>query len=414
MLSRAAWMGWFALGAAIAALGLWLIYQLPPVKYRLEWRLDAAEGIVRGWIRPQELLPTPSGADRSLAVPTARPSPTPAATPNEPAPTPEASPTPLSDVVRLPSPRWERQDWNNCGPATLALALRFYGWEGDQFEISALLKPDRGDKNVNVEELVFYVRTRAGWLQADYRVGGDLETLKRFIAAGYPVMVEKGFILAEGDGGGGWAGHYALLTGYDDARAVFVAQDTNPGSGGPDRLIGYAELDEGWRAFNRVFVYIYPPDDQPTIDRLLGPDRDPEVNRQRALEIAQAEIEADPQDAYAWFNLGTNLTYFARYGEAAQAFDMALSLGLPWRFTRYQFTPYIAYFHQGRFQDVIDLADATLFRTSKAEESMLWRGWARFRLGDLRGAVEDFRAALAVNPNYIDAQYALQYVGAAP
>jgi tetratricopeptide (TPR) repeat protein len=122
-------------------------------------------------------------------------------------------------------------------------------------------------------------------------------------------------------------------------------------------------------------------------------------------------IDSDPEDVFAWFNMGTNLLYFERYGEAAQAYDNALALGLPWRFTRYQFGPYIAYFNQGRFEDVINLADATLYRTNKAEESMLWRGWARYRLGDLHGAMEDFRAALVVNPNYLDAQYALDFLG---
>lgn len=407
---------WFALGALLAGLLSWAAYQMPPVRYRLEWRLDMAAGIVRGWLYPGDTLPTPEGAAAFLATPTALPSPTAAPTRSArptsgPPPTPTATPTPLPPSVRLPSPEWERQDWNNCGPATLALGLRFYGWQGDQFTISELLKPDRGDKNVNVEELVYYVRTRAGWLNADFRVGGDLETLKRFLAAGYPVMVEKGFILDPSDGGGGWAGHYLLLTGYDDAEGVFIAQDTNPGTGGPDRRVPYAELDEGWRQFNRVFIYIYPPQDEPVIQALLGPDADPDVNRQRALETARREIEADPADPYAWFNLGTNLVYFERYGEAAQAFDTALALGLPWRFTRYQFGPYIAYFHQGRFEDVIDLAEATLRRTPKSEEALLWRGWARYRLGDLNGAVADFRAALEVNPNYLDAQYALDFLG---
>ncbi len=288
--------------------------------------------------------------------------------------------------------------------------MRYFGWQGDQFDISDLLKPDRGDKNVNVEELVYYVRTRAGWLNADFRVGGTLETLKRFLAAGYPVIVEKGFILDETDGGGGWAGHYLLLTGYDDAAQTFTVQDTNPGTGGQDRLITYEALDEGWRAFNRVFIYIYFPQDQAVIDGLLGEDGDPDQNRVRALAAAQAEVEADPEDAFAWFNLGTNQVYFERYGEAASAYDTALSLGLPWRYTRYQFGPYIAYFHQGRFEDVIELADATLFRTYKAEESLLWRGWARYRLGDLFGSVEDFQSALGINPNYIDAQYGLDFV----
>jgi len=52
---------------------------------------------------------------------------------------------------------------------------------------------------------------------------------------------------------------------------------------------------------------------------------------------------------------------------------------------------------------VIHLATATLYRTPKAEESLLWRGRARYRLGALSGAVEDFQAALDINPNYLDA-----------
>ncbi|MEW6567172.1 MAG: tetratricopeptide repeat protein [Chloroflexota bacterium] len=395
---------WFTLGAALTALFLALVYQLPPVQYQLGWRFDAAASIVVGWLHPGDTLPTPlrvSGPPSTL-TPLAMSTITPTA---QRSPTPTLTPTPLPEAVALPSPEWEKQDWNNCGPATLSLALRFYGWPGDQRDISSLLKPDRGDRNVNVEELVYYVRTRAGWLNADYRVGGTLEALRRFLATGWPVVIEKGYIIQEG--GGGWAGHYLLLTGYDDARQAFLAQDTNIG---PDQWVPYDVLDEGWQAFNRVFIYLYPPEQQADMDRLLGLDADPDVNRQRALEAARAEIEDDPQDPYAWFNLGTNLLYFERYGEAAQAFDAALSIGLPWRFTRYQFGPYIAYFHQGRFQDVIDLANATLARTSKAEESLLWRGWARFRLGDRDGALDDFQAALAINPNYLDAQYAIHFI----
>ena len=161
-------------------------------------------------------------------------------------------------------------------------------------------------------------------------------------------------------------------------------------------------------------MYIYLPQDEARIQAILGEDADFDRNRTVALEMAQDEIESDPQDPYGWFNLGTNLVYFERYGEASRAFDNALSLGLPWRFTRYQFGPYIAYFNQGRFQDVVDLAEATLFRTYKAEESLLWRGWAQFRLGDLNSAVLNWREALKYNPFYQDAQYALEYVGSTP
>lgn len=400
-------LAWFGLGAGLAALSLFLIYQLPPVRYHVEWRLDALNGIVRGWIRPGETLPTPDGlAGPPPVVRTATPSTRVGASAS---PSPTWPPLPAS--ASLPAPAWEKQDWNNCGPATLALALRMFGWEGDQFDISDLLKPDRGDKNVNIEELVHYVRTRAGWLNADFRVGGTIDTLRRFLAAGYPVIVEKGLLLPQDEAAGGWSGHYLLLTGYDDGQGVFITQDSYQGA---DRPVSYAELDELWQAFNRVFLYVYRPESQPEIEVLLGPDADAGENRARALEAARAESEVDPDDSYAWFNLGTNLVYFERYGEAADAFDTALAIGLPWRFTRYQFGPYLAYFNQGRFDDVIELADATLFRTYKAEESMLWRGWARYRLGDVLGAIEDFRGALRVNPAYADARYALEYLGSSP
>jgi hypothetical protein len=406
------WLMWFLVGAVMTLALLLSIYQIPPVKYRLEWRLDKAEGVVRGWLYPGDTLPTPARAQRPLALPTHFPTASPVPTGMDIAdpPTPSPTSTPLPRSVHLQAPEWEKQDWNNCGPATLALGLRFHGWEGDQFDISDLLKPDRGDKNVNIEELVYFVRTRAGWLTADFRVGGDLESIKRFVAAGIPVIVEKGFTLDERDGGGGWAGHYLLITGYNDGEGTFTVQDTNPSTGGVDRQISFEALDREWRAFNRVYLYIYLPHDEAKVQELLGPDADPEMNRQRALEAARDEIESGPEDAYAWFNLGSNLVYFGRYGQAADAFDNALSLGLPWRFTRYQFGPYFAYFNQGRYQDLIDLADATLYRTYKAEESLLWRGWAYYQMGLVGSAEDDFLRALAINPYYLDAQYALTFI----
>ncbi len=398
---------WFLAGAGLATTILVGLYQVPPIHDQVEWRLDAASGIIRGWIFPGDQLPAMEALPDQVP-PTPWPSHTPRPTASGVPPTSTPTPTPLPERVSLPAPEWEKQDWNNCGPATLALGLRYFGWEGDQFDISDLVKPDRGDKNVNIDELAFFVRNRAGWLETDFRVGGTLEILKRFLAAGLPVIVEKGYVIESDGPDAGWAGHYVLLTGYDDAQETFTGQDTFIG---PDQVFTYDELDEGWRQFNRVYMFIYPQNAPPDLAAILGDDLDLEINREHASEQARAELEANPEDAYAWFNLGTNLVYFERYGEAAKAFDNALALGLPWRFTRYQFGPYLAYFHGGRTEDVITLANATLARTSKAEESLLWRGWAEYRLGDTSSAVQDFQRALEINPNYQDAIYALNFLG---
>lgn len=392
-----------------------VVYRLPPVHQRLSWRVDAAQTYLREVVRPAGEVPTAlpqpvvSTVERPSETPAAAPTRTPSPTVPASTPTPTPSPTPLPGSASLPAPAWEKQDWNNCGPATLAQYLRFYNWEGDQFTISDLLKPDRGDRNVNVEELVYYVRTRAGWLNADFRVGGDLEILKAFLAAGLPIMIEEGFTLETGywPNDDRWAGHYLLLTGYDDAAQTFTAQDSFEG---PDRQVSYETLDANWKAFNRVYLFLYLPEQEATVRGILGPHWDVEANRQHALEVAQAETEADPEDAYAWFNLGTNLVYFERYNDAARSYDTARDLGLPQRMLRYQFGPFFAYFHAYRLEDLLALTEYALQRTPNAEEALLWHGWALYRQGEENAAVENFQAALEANPYYQDAQYALEFV----
>jgi len=394
------------MGGAVLILGVAALALYAGLWDAIEWRLDSAVSSLRCAVRGCDTLPTPNVVIEEITAPTPQPTRTPAATL---APTP--TPVPLPAEVMLPSPGWEKQDWNNCGPATLSLALQYFGWDGNQFDISNVIKPYRGDRNVNIDELVYYVRTRAGWLDGIYRVAGEVETLQRFLAAGYPVIVEKGVVIESDGPDAGWAGHYLLLTGYDDEQQAFLSQDTFLGA---DRWVSYVELEEEWAAFNYVYLLIFPVNDREEVEALLGTALDEEANRQQALERSQQALEINPEDAFEWFNLGSNLLYYERYAEAASAYENALALGLPWRFLRYQFGPYITYFNLGRFQDLLDLTNATLDLTTNAEESLLWRGWARVMLNDTSGAVEDFRAALEVNPGYQDALYALEYLGVSP
>ncbi len=405
------------LGLMVAlALAGFLIYQLPPVNRRLAWRLDFAMAYLRGVVHPVGEMPTalPQPAVRVTSNPIATPDveqPTLAPSPTPSVPTP--SPTPIPASASLPPPAWERQDINNCGPATLTMYLRFYGWDGNQFDIAGLLKPQRDDRNVNVEELVYYVRTHVGWLNTIYRVGGDLGLLKKLLAAGFPVMIEETFHFADPfwPNDDLWAAHYNLLTGYDDEKQIMTAQDSFYGG---DQKVSYQKVEEYWRAFNHVYILVYPPEKEETVKSILGADWDEKTNRQRALETTQAAANANPRDAFAWFNLGTNLVYFERYNDAALAYDRARAIGLPQRMLRYQFGPFFAYFHTRRLDDLLALTEYALKITPNAEEAMLWHGWALYRSGDTNGAIADFRAALEQNPNYADAKYALDFAQANP
>jgi tetratricopeptide (TPR) repeat protein len=264
-----------------------------------------------------------------------------------------------------------------------------------------------------VEELIYFVRTQAGWLNAEFRVGGDIDLLKSFLAAGMPVMIEECFYLDESywPNDDRWAGHYLLLTGYDESTETFTGQDTFIG---PDRNIPYQTVLENWQAFNYVYILLYRPDQADLVQSLLGEDWDVDVNRGNALELAQSQTASDPKDAYAWFNLGSNLVYFERYNEAARAYDTARQAGLPQRMLRYQFGPFFAYFFSNRDEDLLAVTEYALQRTPNSEEALLWRGWGRYRAGENQKAVEDFQLALEYNPFYQDARYALDFIAANP
>lgn len=60
-------------------------------------------------------------------------------------------------------------------------------------------------------------------------------------------------------------------------------------------------------------MFFYLPQEEAEIKSILGADWDASVNRQKALEIAQAAAEADPKDAFAFFNVGSNLFGYGIY-----------------------------------------------------------------------------------------------------
>jgi tetratricopeptide (TPR) repeat protein len=383
-----------------------LIYQIPYVKSVISWRVEKFTIYTKNVLNPPGPVPTALPVTPQPSTPTAEATTTSAPVINlTPSATPTATFAPLPAQASFASPPYEKQTPNNCGPATLSMALHIYGWEGSQADIASVIKPILQDRNVNPEELRYYVRTQAGWLNMEYRVGGNLETLKRLLAANYPVIVESVTSLDPNDALGPnddlWAAHYLLLTGYDDNAQEFTIQDSYHGA---DLTIPYAQLEKDWKAFNNLYIVIYFPQFEDEMKSLLGLDWDPSLNRQRTLDSAQADTVANPTDAFAWFNLGSDLVYFDRYEEAALAYDKAREIGLPLRMFRYQFGPFLAYFHSNRNEDLLVLTDYARGITEMSEEAWLWYGFGLYRNGDYDGALKAWQKADKVNPNFYEDQ----------
>ena len=177
------------------------------------------------------------------------------------------------------------------------------------------------------------------------------------------------------------------------------------------RSYSYDELDKYWPQFNGSYVVLYDPARTDELAAILGDDMDNDLMWQRSLETARDRLNADSENAFFWFNLGSSLIKLGQSEEAVTAFDKARSIGLPWRMLWYQFGPYEAYLQAGRYVDVILLANTTLEGRPYFEESYYYRGLAEAALGNVESGRASLQQAVDFNPFFAPAVDALNTVG---
>lgn len=346
------------------------------------------------------LLPTftPQSPVTNLQSPT--PEPTPINTPAPPTATRLPTAVHLQNIQIIP------QKFNNCGPANLTITLGYYGLEVDQLDVGSSIKPNYDDRNVSPWELVDYVNSETP-MQARHFVGGNVALLKQLLAAGYPVIIEKGLYPNTWEG---WMGHYLTVVGYDDASQEFISLDTFLGPwDSSGRRDSYETVNEFWQMFNHTFVLLYPPEDETQILALLPSELTDLATMWRQTAVTNQQLtNQQPDNPYVWFNLGSSLTHLATltndptlYASATAAFDQARTIGLPWRMLWYQFEPYEAYLASRRFDDVFTLSDAILSTEGgqNVEETYLYRSQAYLAFGDETAAAAALGTAIELNPN---------------
>jgi tetratricopeptide (TPR) repeat protein len=383
-----------------------------------EITVEAAEATIEPEITPEAteqaaiesaiaLVPTEATAPTQAPIAeTASPLPTPTTqVPIAPASNRRVSHL-LGGITRI------QQDWNNCGPANITMALSYFGWTRDQDYAGELLKPEREDKNVSPEELAAFVNTQSD-IRALTRIGGNLDLLRDLINNDFPVIVEVGGFLF---GNYEWIGHYRTLAGYNDDQRVFTVYDSfqrNEADNSAPIVINYDEMDGHWRAFNRVFIVLYEPGREAQLMALLGPLADETGAAEVALEVSQQEANANRRDAYAWFNLGTALTRLGRYEEAVNAYALAQNIGIPRRMLWYQFGPFEANFYAGQYDAVLSFVQTNLENGAEyVEETYYWQGRVLAARNETTAAASAFRQALRLNRYFTAAQQALDALNA--
>ena len=434
------------------------VVSLPPIWSRVTYHSREVYRTVKYWIKPpSQAVFVPSTLDDATAVtsvsapvtvntptptPTAQPTALPTGLTPEPTftliPTPTLTPIVLPASVLLKGISCERQFMNNCGPATLSMNLSYYDWGKDQIAAGAVLRPNDVDVNTMPYELVDFVNEHTAW-RALWRNGGDLQTIRTLLNAGFPVMIEKSFepFTLRNEG---WMGHYNLVVGYDDEREILTVHDSYLMSYPPwgleippeqyNTFIGfdfsYKQLEQDWRAFNFVFIVVYPPERENDVLAALGPLTTEEEANQIAYDRAIEETTSltDVRDKFfAWFNVGTSLVGLQNYTDAATAYDTAFTIYpdieakyRPYRMLWYEIGPYPAYYYSERYQDVITLANQTLGYIAQPvlEESYYWRALSYYALGDTTRAVADLRSSLFYHPGYAPSVAMLEKLNKTP
>jgi hypothetical protein len=339
---------------------------------------------------------------------------------NTPAPTPTATPEPLPERVRLEGLQIIAQSFNNCGPANLTQVLNFYGSSVTQADVAVYLKPNPEDRNVSPWQLSDYVNQFTGFRSSAHS-GGNLQLIKQLVAAGFPVVIEKGYE-PNTSTSQGWMGHYLTVFGYDDQKQELYSLDTYLGPwDSSGRMDKYEAVQTYWQHFNYTFFVVYEQSEEARVQQILGAELvDRAAMWQRAVELAQAEISAnaDADNAFAWFNLGTSLTELgimtgetAYYESGATAFDQARRIGLPPRMLWYQHRPLMAYYKLGRYDDVLSLVETTLATPGgqNVEELHWYKGHVLLARGQIAAAKAAYQRVLQLNENAYYAQFSLDY-----
>ena len=209
------------------------------------------------------------------------------------------------------------QTWNNCGPASLAEVLAYWGISRTQGQIQAVLRVDGPARGMTPYGVPAYARSLD--MRALVGVGGTEALVKALISNGFPVIVSQQVSVTNR------IGHYRPIEAYDDRQGVFVASD--PYLGAPYRIT-YADFARIWARSDRGFMVLYPPARQAVLSAVLasvGWDR--RRAYQHDLALAQARLRHPSQIAARDSGVMTGRNaHFRSYGYLRLAWD-ELQLG---------------------------------------------------------------------------------------
>lgn len=308
-----------------------------------------------------------------------------------------------NESALLPNPKHVFQTFNNCGPATLSMALGFWGTDVSQAELADKMRPWQVSNGNNDDKTIFSYEF-IDWAQeygyeAISRVNGDIEILKKLVSNNIPVVV-KTWLNPDED-----IGHFRLVRGFDESKQVIIQDDSYHGK---NKQISYYDFLSMWQPFNYNYIIVYEPKDQAKVETILSKEMEAQTAWQNALSRAEQEHKLDPQNPYPVFNIATAAYHLGNYRRSASEFEKVIDK-LPHRMLWYQIEPIRAYYELKNYDRVFEITDQILENGNRAfSELYLIRGKIYEDQGNFDAAREQYELALKYNENYKEAKETLK------
>lgn len=140
-------------------------------------------------------------------------------------------------------------DTDQCGPATLASVLTYWGLQTDPVALKKEIYLPRLKGTLPLDLLL---AAQARGLNAE-AYEGDLDNVKAELDVGHPlvVLLDLGFALFP-------QGHYVVVTGYDDElRGLYVHSSLER-----DVFLPYERFLRSWNKTGRWTLLVVPPEDR--------------------------------------------------------------------------------------------------------------------------------------------------------
>lgn len=210
------------------------------------------------------------------------------------------------------------QTLNNCGPASVAEVLDYWGVPRTQAQVAAVLRPDQPRYGMSLFGVPFYAQS-VGML-ATGGVGGSDRLIKAFVSNGVPVIVADLVSPIQR------IRHFRPIDGYNDAGAYFTGSDPYLG---PRHRISYASFDSLWAISGNRFVAIYPPAKRDLVNAILSSYWNGPAAYQSWLAKVRQRTAKGRSQAWSWMERADAQIHLGDLSGAQASLQQASFLGLP-------------------------------------------------------------------------------------